>query len=128
MISKEQPICVIEDNTPIRKLFCTLLKKAGYSTSEFADGATACQWLRQNKPLVVITDILLPDQNGTDILSLIRSMPDGNAIPVIAVTGFAHANDKDKYIALGFDSYIPKPINTSSFVSEVEAVINDKLG
>jgi two-component system cell cycle response regulator DivK len=61
------------------------------------------------------------------VLELIRSLPGGDKIPVIAVTGFAQANDRDKFIALGFDSYIPKPISTATFVSEVNEVIELKL-
>lgn len=127
MFSKDLPLCIIEDNKPIRKLFCTLLQKSGFQVADFPDGTSGMEWLKANRPLAVITDILLPDVNGSEVLALIRTLNDGDKIPVIAVTGFAQANDRDKFIALGFDSYIPKPINTSSFVSEVTEVIDVKL-
>ncbi len=127
MFAKDLPICIIEDNKPIRKLFCTLLQKSGFQVADFPDGTSGMDWLKANRPLAVITDILLPDVNGSDVLALIRTLNEGDKIPVIAVTGFAQANDRDKFIALGFDSYIPKPINTSSFVSEVTEIIDVKL-
>ncbi len=120
-------ICIIEDNKPIRKLFGTLLKKAGFETFEFADGQTAIEWISSNNmPSAFILDILLPDQSGVDILNLIRQKPNGISIPIVAVTGFATSNDRQKYLDLGFDHYIPKPINTSTFVSEVMDIIKSK--
>ncbi len=126
MTRKDLPVCVIEDNAPIRKLFCVLLRKSGYETVDFGDGTSACEWLKENKALAVITDILLPDINGSDVLEVIRKLDGGGDVCVIAVTGFAQASDKEKYISMGFDSYISKPVNTGTFVSEVEAVIEGK--
>lgn len=120
-------ICIIEDNKPIRKLFSTLLKKANFEIVDFPDGKTAVEWISSNNmPVAFILDILLPDQSGMDILNIIRQKPNGVSVPIIAVTGFATANDRQKYLDLGFDHYIPKPINTTTFVEEVKNVINTK--
>ena len=120
-----KPICVIEDNKPIRKLYCTLIKKAGFITEEFADGTSALEWLKTNVPLTVIVDILLPDMNGTEILLLIKQNPISINVPVIASTGFASPGDKEKYLALGFDAFIPKPVNTATFVDEIKQVFSN---
>jgi len=119
-------ICIIEDNTPIRKLFSTILKKSGFDTIDFSDGKPALEWLENNKAEAVITDILLPDLSGTEILSIIRSKPDGNHVPMIAVTGFAKSNDREQFLNIGFDSYISKPINAATFADDVRKVISDK--
>lgn len=116
-------ICVIEDNMPIRKLFCTLLRKSGYSAVDFGDGQSAIEWIRQNNASLVIMDILLPDLNGTDLIKMVRALDHYSNTPVIAVTGFAGALDRDKFIELGFDSYLSKPINTTTFVAEIEKLI-----
>lgn len=121
-----QEICVIEDNKPIRKLFCTILKKSGYETIEFADGSEALEWLKTNLPQAIIIDILLPDINGTDLHNIIREKPGGKKIPIIAVTGFAKANDRERYLQKGFDAYIAKPINTATFADEVIETIKTK--
>jgi DNA-binding response OmpR family regulator len=126
MTNVDTPICIIEDNKSIRKLFCTLLQKSGNKTVDFGDGNSGLSWLNENTPLALIVDILLPDQSGTDILQLVREMPHGERIPIIAVTGFAHAYDRNKFLELGFDGYIPKPVNTSSFVNEVKEIIVQK--
>jgi CheY-like chemotaxis protein len=123
MDNSSLPICIIEDNKPIRRLFVTLLKKSGYETVDFATGNEGLDWIKSNSAQCIIIDILLPDLNGTEVLKVIRDMPSGQKVPIIAVTGFAHAYDRDKFIELGFDSYIPKPVNTITFVKDVEDVI-----
>lgn len=126
MDSKTKLICIIEDNNAIRKLFCTILKKSGLNTIDFPDGSSAVKWLNDNIPDAIILDILLPDSNGTELLKIIRKMPLGNTIPIIAVTGFAKTNDKEKYLEMGFDSYFSKPINTVHFANDVNEIIKMK--
>lgn len=120
------PVCVIEDNKPIQKLYCTLLKKSGIKTVEFSDGNSSIEWLKDNKTCCVIADILLPDISGVDILNFIRDLDGGASIPVIASTGFANQSDKDKYLDMGFDGYIPKPVNTKTFVDQIKSCIESK--
>lgn len=120
-------ICVVEDNVPIRKLFVTLLKKNGYECTDFGEGQSAMDWLKDNKPDLLICDILLPDMNGTDIMKFVRELPYGKEITIIAATGFAQANDRDKFLEQGFDGYISKPINTATFVQEIKDVMQAKL-
>jgi CheY-like chemotaxis protein len=122
----EKLICVIEDNTPIRKLYCTLLKKSGLITVDFGNAATALEWLSTNKPDCIIVDIQLPDKSGTEILKIIRESKDGDKIPVIAATGFAQSSDQEKFLSLGFDSYLAKPINTSTFSDDIKIIIDKK--
>jgi len=126
MEDKQYQICVVEDNIPIRKLYCTLLKKHNFQTVDFSDGKQTIDWLKNNTPDCVLVDILLPDMNGTDILHFIRKKAGGELIPIIAATGFAHSNDRQKFLDMGFDSYISKPINTASFADDIEEVIRKK--
>jgi DNA-binding response OmpR family regulator len=117
-------VCVVEDNAPIRKLFCTMLNKSGIKTVDFGDGASALNWLKNNKAQGFILDILLPDTNGSELLSNIRNLENHKISPAIAVTGFAQNQDREKYLSQGFDHYISKPVNTSTFVAEVKQFLN----
>ena len=117
-------VCVVEDNNPIRKLFCTMLNKSGIKTIDFGDGSSALSWLKNNQAQGLILDILLPDTNGSELLSNIRKLDNHKHTPAIAVTGFAQTLDREKYMSLGFDHYISKPVNTSTFVSEVKQFLN----
>ncbi|MFA6572533.1 MAG: response regulator [Bacteroidota bacterium] len=124
MASQNLPVCVVEDNNSIRKLFCALLNKGGFATVEFANGQTALDWLQTNEAQLVIVDILLPDINGTEILQSVRRLKHGEKMPLVAITGFAHANDREKYLNMGFNDYIAKPINVPTFVEQVKQIIN----
>jgi len=117
-------VCVIEDNLPIRRLFTTVLKKAGFDTVDFSDGASALAHLQSNPVNAIIMDILLPDINGTELIKSVREIESCKNIPIVSVTGFAQASDREKFLQAGFDGYIAKPINTQSFVSELQEIIN----
>jgi len=126
MSTENNPICLIEDNKAIRKMFGILLNKAGYQIQEFEDGKSALEWLNKNTAKCVIVDILLPDMNGTEIMSVVRKLPGGENVPIIAVTGFAHSSDREKYLANGFDDYISKPVDTTTFANIVKQIIENK--
>ncbi len=119
-------VCIIEDNKPISKLFATVLAKSGFQTIEFENGKKALEWIRNNTPACVLTDILLPDINGVELLELIRVLPNKESIPIVAITGLAQAGDKQKFLDSGFDGYIAKPIDISSFANDIETIIIDK--
>ena len=112
-------IVVVEDNAAIRKLFCTLIKKHGFEVTDFANGESALKELPNLKPDLMVLDILLPDINGTDLISKIRAIPNCANVPAIAVTGFATDQDAAKFKELGFNGYLAKPINTDSFIGEI---------
>jgi len=126
MTDKDLTICIIEDNISNRKLFSTLLKRADFQIIEFGDGKTSIEWLKSNTPYAILIDILLPDINGTEIVKYIRTQPQGNKLPVIAVTGFGQTSDFERFISNGFDGVIPKPVSTITFVDEVKQIINLK--
>ncbi|MFP4368436.1 MAG: response regulator [Bacteroidota bacterium] len=123
-MNTNEVVCVIEDSVPIRKLFVTILKKSGLETVDFEDGKSSMEWLRNNKCKGVIMDLLLPDTNGSELLKDIRNLPEGRKIKVIAVTGFAKQTDREKYLSMGFDGYITKPVNTAAFPEEVKEILN----
>lgn len=117
-------IIVVEDNTAIRKLFCTLIKKQGYEVTDFENGESVLKNLPNLKPDLLVLDILLPDINGTDLISKVRAIPHCSNVPVIAVTGFATEQDAAKFKELGFNGYLPKPINTNAFIEEIKKHID----
>lgn len=116
-------VCIIEDNTPNRKLFAMLLKKSNYDVSDFENATTALEWLKQNNIDIILLDILLPDMNGSELLGYIKELPNLKNAKVIAITGFSSVTDKDKFLQQGFDGYLPKPINTTTFVKDIEAFL-----
>ena len=127
MVNQDAPIAIVEDNVPIRKLFSTVLKKAGFKTVEFSNAEDAYNGLKETEVSTVLLDILLPDKNGTDLIEDLRAIKQLSEVPIIAVTGFAQTSDQQKFMSLGFDGYIAKPINTGSFVNEINDIRSNKF-
>ena len=102
-------VAVVDDNADNRLIIRTILEDQ-YHIEEFSSGTEAMNAFRKKRPDVVILDISLPELDGTEILNLIRSDPSLQDLPVIALTAHAMVGDREKYLALGFDDYVAKPI------------------
>lgn len=119
----EKKVCIIEDNTPNRKLFAMLLKKSGYEVSDFENAQTALDWLKTNEVAFILMDILLPDMNGMELIQYVRQIPKMKEVKIIAITAFSSSTDQNKLSQIGFDGFVSKPVNTSTFVKEIEAFL-----
>ncbi len=119
----EKKVCVIEDNTPNRKLFVMLLKKSGYEVFDFEGAQSALEWLKANTIEFVLMDILLPDMNGMELIQYIRQIPNLKKIKIVAITAFTSTLDQHKFAQVGFDGFVSKPVNTATFVKEIEAFL-----
>jgi CheY-like chemotaxis protein len=102
-------IAVVEDNADNRLLLGALLGEL-YHLVEYEDGAEALAGLRRQPPDLVLLDISLPGMDGGEVLRQLRADDRLRGLPVIALTAHAMAGDGQRYLALGFDHYIPKPI------------------
>ena len=102
-------IALVEDN-PDNRLLIRVVLEERFALDEYESGADALAGLRQTKPDLVLLDISLPDMDGKELLQQIRDDPTLHDLPVLAVTAHAMTGDREKYLALGFDDYITKPI------------------
>lgn len=122
----ERPICIVEDSPPVRNLMEVLLAREGFSVVSFGRGEEVIDWLRHHRPLALLCDLVLPDIHGVEILRVLRSLPEGNKIPAIAVTGLSQESERQHYLQMGFDAYIVKPLSVATFAPEVQRVIKRK--
>jgi CheY-like chemotaxis protein len=102
-------VAVVEDNPDNRVLVQALLEDR-YELSEYENGQEALNGLPDNVPDVILLDISLPGMDGTEVLIRLRGRDDLRRVPVIALTAHAMAGDREKYISLGFNDYVTKPI------------------
>ena len=116
---------VIEDNENNMELITFILEKNNYQTIRAATGREGYKLALQERPDFILLDIQLPDIMGTEVLAMIRQSEIGSSIPVIAVTSYAMAGDREKLLAAGCDGYIEKPIDPMLFMDQVEKVIGD---
>ncbi len=112
---------VIEDNEDNMVLITRLLAKAGFRALEATTGREGVAMALSGEPDFVILDIQLPDLNGTEVLAQIRAA--GSQIPVIAMTSYAMAGDKEKLLAAGCTGYIEKPIDPQRVIAQINSVL-----
>ena len=104
-----QKIAVVEDNPDNRMLVQALLEDT-YEISEYETGVAAVEGLGGDIPDLVLLDISLPDIDGADVLSRMRGDSRLADIPVLALTAHAMSGDRERFLALGFNDYLTKPI------------------
>lgn len=113
-------ILYIEDNEQNMYLVTFLLEKHGYSVSPATDGQEGIDKAATEKPDLILLDIQLPKMDGYAVARSLRSNPDLALTPIVAVTSYAMAGDRDKAMAAGCNGYIEKPINPDTFIQQVE--------
>ncbi|MBP7652866.1 response regulator [Candidatus Dependentiae bacterium] len=107
---KKKPILVVEDNIMNQKLMCAILKNSDIDFDIADNGKKALDLMKTKKYKLIFMDIQMPEMDGITALKEIRNNPDSYNIPVIALTARALKEDKEKFISMGFDGYMAKPI------------------
>jgi two-component system cell cycle response regulator DivK len=102
-------LALVEDNADNRLLVHALLDER-YALTDYETGMEALAGIPALRPDLVLLDVSLPEMDGTEVLRRLRADPALAAVPVVAVTAHAMAGDRERYLALGFDDYVTKPI------------------
>ena len=112
-------VLVVEDNETSMKLFRDVLTATGYRTLEATTGREAVEVATEHVPDLVLMDIQLPDVDGVEALTRLRANDETASIPVLAVTAQAMYGDRERFLAVGFDGYVSKPVNVVQFLAVV---------
>ena len=116
-------IYIVEDDVNIREIERYALKNSGYEVEEFDCGADMFRRIEQKVPALLLLDIMLPNEDGLDILTRLRSDKNTENLPVIMVTAKTSELDKVKGLDLGADDYISKPFGVMELISRVKALL-----
>lgn len=117
-------VAVVEDNPDNRMLVQALLEDR-YDLSEYETGVEAVEGLPGNVPDLVLLDISLPEMDGTEVLAWLRKQDALKDLPVIALTAHAMAGDREKFLSIGFDDYVTKPIiDEDLLIDAIERCLN----
>ena len=112
-------ILVVEDNPKNMKLVRDVLEFSGYEVIEATTGEDGVRLAETERPHLILMDLQLPGIDGAEALRQIRVGPDGQDVPVVAVTAFVMDEDKTRAFASGFDGYLEKPIDVRRFPQQV---------
>ena len=113
-------ILIVEDDERIRSLMRTVLSGAGYATLETGNAATAVSMLASHSPDLMLLDLGLPDRDGQELLTEIRTW---SSVPVVVVSARSHERDKVAALDMGADDYLTKPFGTDELLARVRTAI-----
>lgn len=116
-------IYCVEDDESIRQLIVYALENAGFLAQGFEEGEEFLRKTREEIPDLILLDIMLPGQDGLEILGKLRSHPDLKDLPVIMLTAKSSEYDKVRGLDMGADDYIAKPFGVMELISRVKAVL-----
>jgi two-component system, cell cycle response regulator DivK len=105
-------VLVVEDNALNLKLIRDVLEHAGFTVLVATSGEEGVAVATRGGLDLVLMDLQLPGIDGTEAMRRIRAHPGSRELPVVAVTAFAMAADREQVSSAGFDGYIEKPIST----------------
>lgn len=115
-----EKILVVEDELKLAALLADYLKASGFTVFSLFDGMQVQAWVRENKPNLIILDIMLPGRDGMEICKEIRAF---SRVPIIIVTARVEEIDRLLGLELGADDYICKPFSPREVVARVKAVL-----
>lgn len=120
-------IYIVEDDQNIREIESFALKNSGYTIMDFECAKDFYHQLAEKVPDCILLDIMLPDEDGLEILKKIRSIPDTRKVPVMMITAKTTELDKVKGLDLGADDYITKPFGIMELISRVKALLRRSM-
>ena len=115
-------ILVIEDNPEnmlLMKRWLGSMNCHTYAASTGLEGVVSAQ---ENQPSIILLDINLPDIDGYEVVSQLKSSTATKNIPVIAITSNAMRGDEDKAIKAGFDDYMAKPVSFTALITKMSSL------
>ena len=121
-------IYIVEDDQNIREIESFALKNSGYQIQDFESAKEFYRAVKEKKPDLILLDIMLPDEDGMEILQKLRKNSETKRLPIIMVTAKATELDRVKGLDSGADDYIIKPFGVMELISRVKALLRRSMG
>ena len=121
-------IYIVEDDKNIREIESFALKNSGYQIQDFSSAKEFYRAVKERKPDLAILDIMLPDEDGMEILQKLRRNPETKRMPIMMVTAKTTELDRVKGLDMGADDYMSKPFGVMELISRVKALLRRSMG
>ncbi|MFB3088002.1 MAG: response regulator [Acidiferrobacterales bacterium] len=116
-------ILLVEDNEMNRDMLSRRLTRKGYEVAIAVDGEQGVAMARSESPDLILMDMSLPVLDGWEATRQLKSAPETQAIPVIALTAHAMAGDREKAVEAGCDDYDIKPIEMPRLLEKIQRLL-----
>ena len=124
MSIKDWNVLVVEDEADSMELVQGLLSHYGIHCVGAMSGEEALQMLQKMTPTLIILDLALPGVDGWGVLQAVRSHRQLSNVPCVAITAFHTPELAEQAIKAGFNAYFAKPIDSTSFVRELQTIVS----
>lgn len=116
-------IYVVEDDNDILEIETFALKNSNYEVKGFSNAKDFYEAIEEKVPALVVLDVMLPDEDGLQIVQKVRSIPKLANLPIIMVTARTTEIDKVKGLDIGADDYLTKPFGVMELIARVKALL-----
>jgi CheY-like chemotaxis protein len=116
----------IDDSATMREVVKIAFRRENINVITCADAASALAQFDQNRPDVVITDVIMPDQDGYSVCSQIKQHPEFSATPVVLMSGVVNKSVADKAVSVKADELIRKPFQPQELIARVKSLLEPK--
>jgi CheY-like chemotaxis protein len=123
-------VLVIDDEPDARELIAVILTRAGADVSTAASADEGLQLLGRMRPVVIVSDIAMPDADGYELIQGVRKLPpgDGGSTPAIALTAYAREEDRRRALSCGYQAHLTKPVEPAQLVAAVAELAHGANG
>lgn len=119
----KKKILVVEDEPDIRELVRYNLEQSGFRVVEAVDGEEALRKVAEDKPALMILDLMLPQGNGLEVCRVLRGRRETADLPIVMLTAKAAEVDRVLGLEFGADDYVTKPFSPRELTARVRAVL-----
>jgi twitching motility two-component system response regulator PilG len=119
-------ILVVEDEESLLKLESILFTSKGYQVTGVRGGLDALRSISQQRPDLVVLDIMLPDMDGFEVCRSIKEDPDTSSIPVVMLTAKKSSRDLEAGRVAGADAYITKPFKSVKVLEVIGGLLGNR--
>src|SRR5271170_1728367 len=116
----------IDDSATMREVIKIAFRRENIHVITCGDAASALNQFEQHKPDVVITDVIMPDQDGYSVCSQIKQHPEFGGVPVVLMSGVVNKSVADKAVAVKADELIRKPFQPQDLIGRVKSLLEPK--
>jgi two-component system phosphate regulon response regulator PhoB len=116
-------ILIIEDESDVADLLMLNLRKGGFKVSTAADGASGLQAARDERPDLIILDLMLPKMSGLEVCKILKGDTGTSAIPILMLTAKAEEIDRIVGLEFGADDYVTKPFSPREVMLRIRAIL-----
>ncbi len=121
-------ILVVDDERDLVRLVAYNLQRAGFDAIHAYDGASALRRAQEDRPDLVVLDVMLPDVSGLEVCRALREADETKGIPIILLTARGEEPDRIRGLEAGADDYVPKPFSPRELVLRIQAVLRRVKG